>query len=72
MPKKKSTWKKKKPAMNESQRRNSDIFRLRGFYANAKTLPFNRDQLGSILLCVDAALLNLDAEPQSAYMARNK
>lgn len=72
MPKKKSTWKKKKPTMNESQRRNSDIFRLRGFYANACTLPFGPSDLKAILQCVDNALHNLGAEEQSSYMKPKK
>lgn len=54
------------PTLNDAMKRNSQIFRLRGFYANAKTLPFNHIELGHILKCVDDALVRLDAETQSS------
>jgi len=61
---------KAKPKLTPEQKRNSDIFRLRGFYANAKTLPFSFYQLRRILIEVDIALEELGAETHSKYMAR--
>lgn len=66
MPTKKKTTKRKvKAKLTPEQKRNSDIFRLRGFYSNAKTLPFNASQLAVILHAVDEALDGLGAEKQS-------
>lgn len=68
----KTKTKKRKPKakvkLTPEQKRNSDIFRLRGFYANGKTLPFNPPQLRGILEVVDEALSNLGAETQTDYM----
>ena len=63
-------WKRKKKELTPEQERNSNIFRLRGFYANAKTLPFNKHDLNQILQCVDAALVELGAQSQSDYMRK--
>ncbi len=60
--------KRKSKAMTPEQIRNAKIFRLRGFYSNAKTLPFAGAELEVILDCVDAALMRLKATPQSEYM----
>ena len=60
--------KRKKPVLTAEQQRNSQIFRLRGFYANAKTLPFNPIELGHILLSVDDALTRLGAMTQTKHM----
>ena len=57
--------------LTPEQKRNSDIFRLRGFYANAKTLPFSSFELKAILNCVDGALLELGAETHTDYMKRS-
>ncbi len=59
-----------KTPLTPEQKRNSDIFRLRGFYANAKTLPFTPDELKWILQPIDAALRRLKAETQTVYMAK--
>jgi hypothetical protein len=64
--------KKRKTALTPEQKRNSDIFRLRGFYANAKTLPFRELELNNILACVDSALDRLGAQTQSQYLGLNK
>lgn len=61
---------KKKAPITPEQKRNSDIFRLRGFYANAKTLPFNKADLSVILDCVDSALGRLGAQTQTDYMGK--
>ena len=63
MAKRKTTRKKK---LTPEQERNAKIFRLRGFYANAKTLPFNAVEMDHILSCVDKALYRLDASSQSS------
>lgn len=68
MAKKKS--KRVKTTLTPEQKRNADIFRLRGFYANAKTLPFKPHHLTSILLAVDGALIGLGAESQTNYMQK--
>lgn len=60
--------KKRKVKLTPEQQRNADIFRLRGFYANAKTLPFDAKGLKAILNAVDDALIGLSAEPQTSYM----
>jgi hypothetical protein len=60
--------KKVKPKLTPEQKRNSDIFRLRGFYANAKTLPFNAMGLRQILEAIDVALSDLGAQTQTDYM----
>lgn len=64
--------KKRKPKakvkLTPEQKRNSDIFRLRGFYANAKTLPFSKVSLDWILECVDKTLVDLGAQTQTDYM----
>lgn len=65
---KKRKTKKKKAPLTDEQKRNSDIFRLRGFYANAKTLPFDRMNMAVILAAVDDALSDLGAITQSEYM----
>lgn len=62
--------KPKKKTLTPEQQRNSEIFHLRGFYGNAKTLPFNKTELGSILCCIDQALTRLGAETQTKHMAR--
>lgn len=59
---------KKVSSLTPEQKRNSDIFRLRGFYANAKTLPFHPTEIKRILELVDCALARLDAETQTDYM----
>lgn len=61
---------KTKAALTPEQKRNSDIFRLRGFFSNAKTLPFDRPALKLILHEVDRALMELGAESHSSYMER--
>jgi hypothetical protein len=68
MAKKKS--KRVKTTLTPEQKRNADIFRLRGFYANAKTLPFRKEDLLRILQCVDNALIDLGAESQTNYMQK--
>ena len=60
--------KKKSAPLTPEQKRNSDIFRLRGFYGNAKTLPFNAKELQVILNQIDLALDRLGAETQTDYM----
>ena len=62
--------KTKKAPLTPEQKRNAHIFRLRGFYANAKTLPFDAHELGRILECIDGALHRLGAETQSRYMGK--
>lgn len=57
---------KPKAKLTPEQERNAKVFRLRGFYANAKTLPFDKSALKIILHEVDRALLELGAETQSA------
>lgn len=57
---------KKKPKLTPEQQRAANIFRLRGFYANAKTLPFNKAEMECILDCVDGALKRLGASTQSS------
>lgn len=66
---KKVTRKKK---LTPEQERNALIFRLRGYYSNAMTLPFTASEMQSILKCVDAALIRLGAQTQSEYMKANK
>jgi hypothetical protein len=61
---------RRKPVLTDEQKRNSDIFRLRGYYSNAKTLPFNKAELVKILDCIDDALVRLGAESQSEYMTK--
>lgn len=61
-------WKKKSKSMTPEQERNAHIFRLRGFYSNAKTLPFDRAELNEILRNVDSALVRLGATSQTDYM----
>ena len=63
-------FKKRKTKLTPEQQRNSDIFRLRGFYANAKTLPFMNKGLKAILEAVDIALETLGAETQTSYLAK--
>lgn len=62
--------KKKVSTLTPEQKRNSDIFRLRGFYANAKTLPFSKEAMSNILGAVDQSLRTLKAETQTDYMKR--
>lgn len=57
--------KKVKAKLTPEQERNAVIFRLRGFYANAKTLPFDKSDMERILACVDRSLDRLGAELQS-------
>lgn len=68
----KRKYKKKKLAVSitPEQKRNGQIFRLRGYYANARTLPFLARELDDILFHVDNALERLDAETQTDYMIR--
>lgn len=47
----------------QTQKRNSEIFRLRGYYANAKTLPFTEAELNQIIILVNQALIRLEADP---------
>lgn len=58
----------KKKSLTPEQQRNADIFRLRGFYSNAKTLPFTTVGLTKILWAVDTALEQLGATTQTEYM----
>lgn len=57
-----------KTKLTPEQQRNSDIFRLRGFHSNAKTLPFSEADLARILDCVDNALQRLGAQSQTSYI----
>lgn len=59
---------KTKTPMTVEQVRNAQIFRLRGYYANGKTLPFTLTELDTILSCIDAALIRLDATSQSDHL----
>lgn len=68
--KRKYVRKQRSKPKTPEQERNAAIFRLRGYYANAKTLPFNDNELGNILGCIDNALARLNAEIQSTYMTR--
>lgn len=65
---KKKKAKKVSKAITPEQIRNAKIFRLRGFYANAKTLPFHPIELKRILECIDCALVRLDATTQTEHM----
>lgn len=68
----KKKWSRKPKKMTPEQERNAYIFRLRGFYANACTLPFEQKELNRILQCVDMALSELGATTQTDYMREKK
>ena len=63
---------KRKPKLTPEQERNAQIFRLRGFYANSKTLPFTSMEILEILEIVDNALTRLGAQTQTDYMGKDR
>lgn len=60
--------KKASAPLTPEQKRNSDIFRLRGFHANAKTLPFDARGMKLITEAIDEALIELGAQTQTDYL----
>lgn len=56
----------------EAQQRASRIRALRGVYATADHLFHDRSLVIEVLRCVDQALMNIGAEPETARRTRHK